>query len=95
MNKHLARQLEVHGDLQLEPEYTGRGMGNPTAAVVGSQEAFYEAISSLVDSLVNDALECTTDEEKAKLRAEYEELSFDSIGSIRVDSLGKTDLVFY
>jgi hypothetical protein len=94
MNKHLAHQLEIHGDLQLEPEYTGRGMSNPTVAVVGSQQAFYEAIAGLVDDLVNAALVCTTDEDKNKLLADYEELCLSSLSSLRVDNLGN-DLIFY
>lgn len=94
MNAQLARQLEIHGDLQLEPEYTGRGMIRPTVAVIGSQSAFYEAIACLVDSLVNEALDCNTDEAKNNVRADYEELHLSSLASIRVDNIG-SDLIFY
>lgn len=94
MHNQLANSLEFHGDLQLEPEYTGRGMSKPTAAIVGSQSALYEAIVSLVDDLVNYALDCTSDEEKRKFRADYEELQLNSLSSIRVDDLG-TEVIFY
>ena len=94
MNENLARQLYVHGELQHEPEYFGRGMSKPTHALIGSYGDLFESLSSLVGDLVVDALGCEDDEAKSQIKAQYEELHLDSLSDLRVDNIG-SELIFY
>jgi len=94
MNENLARQLYVHGELQHEPEYFGRGMSKPTHALIGSYSELFESITSLVDDLVTDALGCEDAEAKAQIREQYETLHLSGLSDLRVDNIG-AEMIFY
>lgn len=94
MYEKLARQLHIHGDLQLEPEYYGRGMSKPTVALIGTQSDLMESVINMVEDMLEDAFASDSEEAEAKLRAEYDELRLRSLTNLRTDNLG-SELIFY
>ena len=94
MYEKLALELYHNGELQLEPEYVGRGMSSSCHALVGSYTEFMDSLTTLLDATVENALACETEQEKAEVRAAYNDLRLESLSSLRTDNLGNS-IIFY
>lgn len=89
MNKKLAEALHLHGDMEIDHDYCGRGMSKPTTALVGTDGELLESIGNLFESMMDEALAAGTNEaEIERLRQEVEDLGIPNLGGIRVDNLG-------
>lgn len=78
-------------ELDLRPDYSGRSMyGRTTDALIGSQETLFQAIAQAAYEFGE---KCAIDSEGKYDDARDEFI--DDVGRIRMDSMGRSDLVFY